>query len=63
MYLIDTVMKEHLPKNIYRKCLKLAMEGKHDLILADADVIANARYERAGLLKKELHIIATGSSL
>ena len=37
----DTVMKERLPKNVYKN-LKLAMEGKHDLILADADVIANA---------------------
>ena len=37
----DTVMKERLPKNVYKN-LKPAMEGKHYLILADAHAIANA---------------------
>lgn len=37
----DTVMKERLPKNVY-KSLRAAMEGKQELTLADADVIANA---------------------
>lgn len=36
----DTVMKERLPKNVYRN-LKLAMEGVQELSLSDADVIAN----------------------
>ena len=36
----DTVMKERLPKNVYKN-LKLAMKGEKDLQLADADVIAN----------------------
>ena len=37
----DTVMKERLPKNVYKN-LKLTMEGVQELSLADADVIANA---------------------
>lgn len=37
----DTVMKERLPKNVYKN-LKLAMKGEQELVLADADVIANA---------------------
>ena len=37
----DTVMKERLPKNVYKN-LKLAMTGEKELVLADADVIANA---------------------
>ena len=37
----DTVMKERLPKNVYKN-LKLAMEGVQELSLSDADVIANA---------------------
>jgi len=37
----DTVMKERLPKNVYKN-LKLSMEGVQELSLADADVIANA---------------------
>ena len=36
----DTVMKERLPKNVYKN-LKLAMKGEKELQLADADVIAN----------------------
>jgi len=36
----DTVMKERLPKNVYKN-LKLAMAGEKELVLADADVIAN----------------------
>ena len=36
----DTVMKERLPKNVYKN-LKLSMEGIQELSLADADVIAN----------------------
>ncbi len=36
----DTVMKERLPKNVYKN-LKLAMTGEKELSLADADVIAN----------------------
>lgn len=36
----DTVMKERLPKNVYKN-LKLAMTGEKELVLADADVIAN----------------------
>ena len=36
----DTVMKERLPKNVYKN-LKLAMNGEKELQLADADVIAN----------------------
>ena len=37
----DTVMKERLPKNVYKN-LKLAMTGVQELSLTDADVIANA---------------------
>ena len=37
----DTVMKERLPKNVYKN-LKLAMAGEKELTLSDADVIANA---------------------
>lgn len=37
----DTVMRERLPKNVYKN-LKLAMSGERELVLADADVIANA---------------------
>ena len=37
----DTIMKERLPKNVYKN-LKLTMEGVQELSLADADVIANA---------------------
>ena len=37
----DTVMKERLPKNVYKN-LKLAMSGAKELSLSDADVIANA---------------------
>ena len=37
----DTVMKERLPKNVYKN-LRLTMDGKQELSLADADVIANA---------------------
>ncbi|MBQ4282790.1 MAG: glutamine synthetase III [Lachnospira sp.] len=37
----DTVMRERLPKNVYKN-LKLAMSGEKELVLADADVIANA---------------------
>ena len=37
----DTVMKERLPKNVYKN-LKLTMEGVQELSLADADIIANA---------------------
>ncbi|MBO5459110.1 MAG: glutamine synthetase III [Lachnospira sp.] len=37
----DTVMKERLPKNVYKN-LKLAMTGAQELSLADADIIANA---------------------
>ena len=37
----DTVMKERLPKNVYKN-LKLAMTGNKELTLSDADVIANA---------------------
>ena len=36
----DTVMKERMPKNVYKN-LKLAMKGEKELQLADADVIAN----------------------
>ena len=36
----DTVMKERLPKNVYKN-LKLAMKGEKESQLADADVIAN----------------------
>ena len=36
----DTVIKERLPKNVYKN-LKLAMKGEKELQLADADVIAN----------------------
>ena len=36
----DTVMKERLPKNVYKN-LKLAMKGEKELQLADAEVIAN----------------------
>lgn len=36
----DNVMKERLPKNVYKN-LKLAMKGEKELSLADADVIAN----------------------
>ena len=36
----DTVMKERLPKNVYKN-LKLAMKGEKELQIADADVIAN----------------------
>lgn len=35
----DTVMKERLPKNVYKN-LKLAMTGVQELSLTDADVIA-----------------------
>lgn len=55
----DTVMKERLPKNVYKN-LKLAMTGVQELSLTDADVIANAR--GTGQLKRVLHIIHTGSS-
>ena len=37
----DTVMKERLPKNVYKN-LKAVMSGEKELELADADVIANA---------------------
>ena len=37
----DTVMKERLPKNVYKN-LKAVMAGEKELELADADVIANA---------------------
>jgi len=37
----DTVMRERLPKNVYKN-LKLAISGEKELVLADADVIANA---------------------
>jgi glutamine synthetase len=37
----DTVMKERLPKNVYKN-LKLTMDGVQELSLTDADVIANA---------------------
>ncbi len=37
----DTVMRERLPKNVYKN-LKMAMTGEKELVLADADVIANA---------------------
>ncbi len=37
----DTVMRERLPKNVYKN-LKMAMSGEKELVLADADVIANA---------------------
>ena len=42
----DTVMKERLPKNVYKN-LKLAMKGEKELQLADADVIANEMKEWA----------------
>ena len=37
----DTVMKERLPKNVYKN-LKLAIAGVQELNITDADVIANA---------------------
>ena len=37
----DTVMKERLPKNVYKN-LKLAMTGVQESSSTDADVIANA---------------------
>ncbi len=37
----DTVMKERLPKNVYKN-LKATMNGVSELSLSDADVIANA---------------------
>ena len=42
----DTVMKERLPKNVYKN-LKLAMTGVQELSLTDADVIANAMKDGA----------------
>lgn len=37
----DAVMRARLPKNVYKN-LKLAISGEKELVLADADVIANA---------------------
>ncbi|MCR5516170.1 MAG: glutamine synthetase III [Lachnospira sp.] len=37
----DTVMKERLPKNVYKN-LRLTMDGKQELSKEDADVVANA---------------------
>ncbi len=34
-------MRARLPKNVYKN-LKLAISGEKELVLADADVIANA---------------------
>ena len=54
----DTVMKERLPKNVYKN-LKLTMEGVQELSLADADVIANAM--KTGLSRKVQLITHIGS--
>ena len=37
----DAVMKERLPKNVYKN-LKLAIAGVQELNITDADVVANA---------------------
>ena len=47
----DTVMKERLPKNVYKN-LKLTMEGVQELSLADADVIANAMKDPVSIMHK-----------
>ena len=53
----DKAMRQYLPKSIYYE-LRKTIEGRKDLDPAIADVVA----ARNGQLKRELHIIHTGSS-
>ena len=52
----DTVMKERLPKNVYKN-LKLAIAGVQELNITDADVIANAMKNWATCLCTYISII------
>lgn len=55
----DKAMRQYLPKSIYYE-LRKTIEGRKDLDPAIADVVAAAI--KKWQLKRELHIIHTGSS-